>query len=739
MIQISLNEGWEFAKLPESTIEAPCAPKEPGERVDLPHTWYDDAAEQAYRGLTRYAKRLPLRPEWQGKTLLLDFPAADNHAKVYLNGQLAGEHRGGYSAFRVEIPAAARVGEAVEIEVYLSNAVCDDISPLAGDFTIFGGLYRGVNLLVAEPTHFDRCYYGTDGVLARATVDAAGQGVVRMEPHIICTEPAQVRYTLWAADGTVAARKTAGPDALVTLTVEHPTLWNGKKDPALYRLEAELLCGERVVDVTSKTIGFRRIALDAEQGFFLNGAHLRLHGVAKHEDFGGCFNAVGERELDRDFALIREVGANALRLSHYQHPQAAYDRCDREGYVVWAEVPLLKLTRNPALLANIRQQLTELVLQNLHHPSICFWGIQNEIGIYRDTPDMYEALAGLRQLVEELDGSRFVTAANLYTVKLKSGLNKGTDMIGYNIYFGWYYGQMQDYDTFLEKYHAANPQVPFGISEYGADANTALHAETPQVQDYSEEFQALFHETVYPIFESKPYLWGSFVWNMFDFSSALRKDGGLRNQNGKGLVTYDRTIRKDAFYYYKAKWSAEPFVHLCSQRFAKRAAETIDVKVYTNQPQVTLWLNGQVLSTQAGNGNGTVLFAKVPLRMGENTLRAVAGPYEDGCVFTRQEQEEPAYRLPGARAGGAVKNWFLGADSLAREGYCSVEDTANDLLQNPAAAAVLKEAVPKLYQVMTEQDTIPLGLALQRILSLSKLEKDAVLALNAKLNEIPAE
>ncbi len=706
-----------------------------GQLIDLPHTWYDDGADSAYRGLTLYHKQLAIRPEWCGKTLFLDIPGADNHAKVYLDDQFAAEHKGGYSAFRVGIPTKTEC-DLIDIKIYLSNAVCEDISPLSGDFTIFGGLYRGVNLLVGESTHFDVCYYGTDGVLARASVDGNGDGVLRIDPHVTGNEAAVIHYMLYDADGAIVAEKTAPADRQVGLTVKHPVLWNGKTNPYCYRLDAELVYNGAVLDFISKTIGFRTIELDAEKGFFLNGEHLRLCGVAKHEDFGGCYNAVTSAEINRDFELIREVGANALRLSHYQHPQDTYDHCDHDGYVVWSEVPMLKMTQNPASIANINQQLTELILQNLHHPSICFWGIQNEIGMFRDSADMHANLAQMTALVRELDPGRFVTAANLYTVKLKSALNRGTDMIGYNIYFGWYYGKMQDYDAFLDRYHAVNPTVPFGISEYGVDANPALHAQEPQVQDYSEEYQSLFHETVYPIIESKPYLWGSFVWNMFDFSSAMRKEGGLRNLNGKGLVTYDRKIRKDAFYYYKAKWSTEPFVHLCSKRFAKRTVRQIDLKAYTNQPEATLYLNDREIATVSNDGNGTICFAGVDLRNGENEVRVVAGQCKDCAVFLKQENEELTYRLKNSNAGGTVKNWFLASDSLVKEGYYSLENTANDLLENKETAAVLQEFLPELYKLMIEKDVIPLGLTMKSILSRNRPSEDVVKNLNERLNSI---
>lgn len=736
MKQYSLNQAWEFQKLPKGNIECPCAPDAVGTIIDLPHTWYDDEAESAYRGLTLYHKQLEILPEWQKKKLFLDIPGADNHALIFLNDRFVIEHKGGYSAFRVEVPDELCRQDTLDIKIYLSNAVCEDISPLAGDFTIFGGLYRGVNLLVAESTHFDVCYYGTDGILVNASVDGIGNGILQIEPHTVGAEDAIIRYTLFAADNTKVLEQTAAPNKSIVLTVEHPSLWDGKVSPYLYRLEAELCCGTTIFDTVSKTIGFRSIRLDAEKGFFLNGTSMRIHGVAKHQDFAFCFNAVGTAEVERDFELIQEIGANAIRLSHYQHPQAAYDRCDQDGYIVWAEIPMLKMTRNPELIENAKQQLKELVLQNIHHPSICFWGIQNEIGMFRDSPDMYDNLAQMAELVREIDPERFVTAANLYTVKMKSGLSRGTDMIGYNIYFGWYYGQMQDYDAFLDRYHIANPTMPFGISEYGVDANPFLHAEVPTVQDYSEEYQALFHETVYPIFESKSYLWGSFVWNMFDFSSAMRKEGGMKNQNGKGLVTMDRKIRKDAFYYYKAKWSKEPFVHLCSKRFEKRTEREISIKTYTNQPQVTLLLNGQEIQTLPNNGNGTVCFKNVLLLDGKNDILVLAGNQKDTAAFWKQKTEEMAYRLPGSNSGKAVKNWFLAADSLVKEGYYSLENTANDLLRNPDTCAVLQKELPELYCLMTEKDIIPLGLSLKSILSRNKVDGEILQNLNAQLNQI---
>ena len=400
---------------------------------------------------------------------------------------------------------------------------------------------------------------------------------------------------------------------------------------------------------------------------------------------------------------------------------------------------MLKMTDSEELKADAEEQLRELILQNIHHPSIYCWGIQNEIGMFRDAEFMHEELKKMQQFSHELDPSRFVTAANLYTVKFKSKLNSVTDMIGYNIYFGWYYGEMQDYRDYLDRFHSERPEMPLGVSEYGVDANIRLHSEVPMVRDYSEEYQALYHETVYPIFESRDYLYGSYVWNMFDFHSGLRKEGGQENINAKGLVTYDRNARKDAFYYYKAKWSEEKFLHICSKRFVNRAKESIEIKVYTNLSDAVLYVDEKEFGSGTNDGNGRIVFSDVPLHEGENRIKVDAEGLTDECVFVRVDSEDENYRLPGNNAGQAVKNWFLSEDDVVREGYFSIKDTANDILENPDARAVLEKYLPELVKLMTEKDVIPLGLSMQSILSRDIPEGLDLKELNRELNQIKNE
>lgn len=735
MQALSLNPGWKFRKLPGLTLDRlpDPLPSAPWEEVALPHTWYRDV--DAYQGLAVYEKTVSRDRAW--KKVYLSFDAADQQCRVFVNGHLAGSHRGGYARFRLPVPEEAMTEDEWTIRVFADNSVNEEIAPSFGDFTVYGGLYRGADLLVCEENHFDRCYYGTDGVILRTTVDQEGRGMLNIEPHVICSdENAKIAYSLYDEAGALAGTAEGSIHAPQSLAVEQPRLWNGLGHAHLYTLHAALLADGHTADKVIIRTGFRRVDLDPRHGLLLNGVKTPLHGVAKHQDRAGCYCAVSEADVREDFALIGEIGANAVRLSHYQHPQAAYDCCDERGLLAWAEVPMLKMTESPALMENTVQQLTELILQNIHHPAIFCWGIQNEIAMFRDAPYMHENCRRLHELVKSLDPDRYSTAANLYPLKASSRLNEITDMVGYNVYFGWYYGEMQDLGSYLDHMHAARPQLPFGISEYGVDANLALHAESPQVKDYSEEYQALWHETVYPQIEAKEYLWGSFVWNMFDFCSSRRNEGGQKFLNAKGLVSHDRQIRKDAFYYYKARWSAEPFVHLCARRFEKRAQDAIDIKCYTNQPTVSLLLSGRFFAAETVR-NGTAVFHQVPLRMGDNPVTVTAGDYIDQCVWQRVSEPEASYRLPDQESGAPVRNWFLTEDDLRKEGFFSIQNTAQELLDNGETKKILEKYVPDLVKIMTEKSVIPLGLALKSILSRDADESLDIKALNAELNRIP--
>lgn len=737
MKRTELNDNWQFVKLSDMVNrkqeEWPLAYA----IVNLPHAWYQDTDQ--YRGLAVYKKTVEVEAV-QDRCMFLEIEAADHTVLAFANGTAIGLHKGGYSRIRFAIPKEVTGGGKLDLELYVDNRETEDVSPLSGDFTIFGGLYRGVSLLTAKNTHFDYCYYGTNGVIVRTEVTAQGSGILKLEPHTICDreqDAVKVKYTVFNENGRIVAEGSGAHDKERVLEIPEVCLWNGKERPILYTVRAELLVDGVCMDQTEVTTGFRRISINSESGFYLNDVNTKIRGVAKHQDTAGCFSAVTKAEIDHDFELIDDIGANAVRLSHYQHSDHTYDQCDKGGYITWAEIPMLKMTENENLQENAKQQLTELILQNIHHPSICFWGVQNEIAMFRDAPFVHKNVRELYDLAKELDPQRIVACANLYPLKAKSNLNHITDMVGYNIYFGWYYGKMEDYGPYLDNLHKELPDIPLGVSEYGVDADICLHSDTPLVKDYSEEFQALFHETVYPLIEERDYLWGSFVWNMFDFSSSRRDEGGQKYINAKGLVTYDRKVKKDAYYYYKARWSGQPFLHICSSRFVKRCSEQIDIKVYTNLPEAVLMAgdgsSGTILASDSQR-NGMVVFHNVPLAKGENRFM-VAGNTKTGIrltktvVFERTEVPETVYRLPGNDAGSTVQNWFLQEEDLDTEQYYSIKDRAEDLLENQETYQVLKKFIPDITALL-EKGVIPMGLALVSIIG-RDMEKDSTLDIKA--------
>ncbi len=732
MKDIDLSRNWTFHALQESEPEGFPEVLLPssGEEVTLPHVF--SRGGKPYRGRGLYSRRIPGDPS--AETGWLSFEAVDQCCRVRIDRTEAGSHQGGYSRFRIPVPRDALRKESFRVDVLADNRLNEHVSPHFGDFTVFGGILRPVSLILRGGTCFDRGYYGTDGLILRASADESGDSRICLETHILNGDNASLRIRLLDPRGEEVLQESCPCDPVLSFHVSSPRLWRGREDPALYTLRAELLLQEKAVDQVVLSFGFRSVAADGS-GLRLNGKPVFLRGVAKHQDRAGVGPAASPEQIAEDFCLIDEIGANAVRLSHYQHPQAAYDECDRRGILSWAEIPMLKMTEDPALQENAVQQLTELVLQNIHHPSVFCWGIQNEIAMFRDAPFMHENCRRLHQRIRELDPDRLSACANLFPLKFSSRLNEITDLVGYNVYFGWYYGEMQDFGPWLDRFHAAQPRVSLGITEYGVDANLSLHSEAPKLKDYSEEYQALWHETVYPQIETRTWLWGSFIWNMFDFSSDRRNEGGQQGINAKGLVTHDRKTRKDAFYYYKARWSDEPFLHLCAKRYQVRARESVDVKCYTGLPSVRLEVNGIPFGEMPAV-NGTVLFRDIPLREGENRIRAEAGACTDSCVWIRADREDPSYRLPEAE-DGPVRNWFLDKDSFRREGYFSIEDTANDLLEDPAARRVLEAYVPALVRVMTEQNVIPLGLSMKSILTHDPDAAPDLNKINGELNRIP--
>ncbi|MGN0262887.1 MAG: glycoside hydrolase family 2 protein [Oliverpabstia sp.] len=721
--------------------------------VALPHTWNaldgQDGGNDYWRGIGTYQIELPNPTE--GKKQYIELKGANHVATVYCNGHELGTHKGGFSTFRFNLTPAMKP-EGNVLTVVVSNAK-SDIYPQNADFTFYGGLYRDVNFVEVADAHFDLLKEGTDGVFV--TPHAAGKTRVDLFP--VNTAGCTVKVVLKDAEDNVAAegQADAADHTVVKLDVKEPHLWNGMADPYCYTCEASIEKDGEVQDCVAVTYGYRGFHVDPENGFFLNGKSCPLHGVSRHQDRQDKGWAISREDHEEDIALIKEIGANTIRLAHYQHDQYFYDLCDHTGFVLWAEIPFISsFIPGQEAYENTISQMTELISQNYSHPSIFFWGISNEITISGETEDLYRNLTDLHALCKKLDPTRLTTMAEVSMVPMTSEHVYITDVLSYNHYFGWYVGDVEDNGPWLDKFHALNPDRPLGVSEYGSEAILKWHTTTPENHDYTEEYAAYYHHEMLKTFATRPYLWSTHVWNMFDFAADARDEGGVQGRNNKGLVTYDRKTKKDAFYIYQAYWTTEPMIHVCGERFVDRAPEERIVTVYTNCPNVTLVVNGEEVATKDAVDHA-VVFENVALNDGDNTVTATCGDVQANTITLRSVAEHNyAYDLPEGNEGA---NWFDDPAAIAARkkmnypaGYYNIKDKVCDLMANPEAAAAVQEIMAAVMggSSFSMMDTVPGEdnpmkdfFLLARLNNLLKMAGKAVTLemkyeLNEKLNKI---
>lgn len=706
---VPINENWLFEK--EGKQQTVC----------LPHCYNAvDGQETAdyYRGMVTYTRTLP---PVRGTTYL-EFGAVNSVACVTVNGQTAGGHRGGYSLFRLDVTPYLKADGENTVRVTVDNRDFEDVYPSQADFTFYGGIYRDVKVI----TELEDCFFSLkDGLCGVSAVPVRGQGTdweVRLTTETEGKkENVRIQYTLLDREGKRAAWLET--DACVrdaVLCIKEPALWNGMRDPYLYTLRAQLFRDGLELDAVETRVGFRTVAFDPEKGCLLNGEHLKLKGVSRHQDRYHQGNALTPADHREDLELIREVGANSIRLAHYQHDQYFYDRCDEMGFLVWAEVPVIS-RYSEKKQANARQQLTELITQNMNHPCIYCWGVQNEITMGGAGKGLQAAIRELNDLAHRLDPSRFTTCAQLMMCGMDSPMNGITDIQGYNLYFGWYMQTVSAIDKWLDQFHAAYPQIRLCLSEYGAEGILTYQSEHGEQGDYSETYQARFHEHYARAIERRSWLWGSYVWNMFDFGAANRDEGGVKGRNNKGLVTIDRKTRKDSFYVYKAFWSDEPFVHIGGERYVDRVAGKTTIPVYSNQPEVTLTV-GDYSETRACDR--VVFFEDVPVTMGEQTVQATAGDCTHSIRINGVETANAEYVMPGTYRS-FVKNWF-DTDGGLREGYFSIEDRAGALLksvevQSMMGMALGKKKIPPFLLALAKPFKIKTLLRLARMDSMKEV------------------
>ncbi len=632
-----IMKGWEFTG-PDGTTTT----------VDLPHTWNardgQDGGNDYWRGTCIYRTHFAA-PQFNTAShqVWIQFDGVNASAHVVLNGSPVCNHDGGYSTFRANITELLR--DENELTVEVDNSKNDRVYPQKADFTFYGGIYRDVSLMVVSKNHFTLDYFGGPGIRITPTVQGADASVQVTTWH---EGEGEVSIELLdAAGNTVATGK--GPD--ITLTIFNAHLWNGVKDPYLYSCKARLVVNGTVEDETTTRFGVRSFKVDPKKGFFLNGKSYPLHGVSRHQDRKGLGNAITREMHDEDMALIKEIGANTIRLAHYQHDQYFYDLCDEVGMVVWAEIPYIS-EHMPNGRENTISQMKELIIQNYNHPCIVCWGVSNEITIStKDKKDMLDNHRQLNDLCHEMDKTRLTTLA---CYAMCGPFNRSahiTDMVSWNLYLGWYVPGFILNDLWMSFFHLCFPNRPFGYSEYGAEGMPNLHSTHPHRGDHTEEYQAKYHEYMLRCFKRHPWMWATHVWNMFDFAADARDQGGEPGMNHKGLVTFDRKTKKDSFYLYKAWWSDEAFVHICSKRFVERTGSTATVKVYSNQSTVALYVNGNKVGEQTGEH---VFTFKVPLN-GELHIQAVAGDRTDESVIRHVDTPNPEYKLHKTKSKSA--NW----------------------------------------------------------------------------------
>lgn len=727
----NINENWVFVKENEKST------------VNLPHTWNgidgQDGGNDYYRGKCTYIKEIAKADMPQGEEIYLQLDGVNSSAFVYFNSKLVCTHHGGYSAFMVKLE---NIKDNNEIKIEADNSPNDFVYPQQADFTFYGGIYRDVTLIGVEKNHFDLDFFGAPGIQITPVVNG-DKADVNVKTYI--TGGGEVRVT-------VNGETKTGTE--VDFTIDNPHLWNGVADPYLYNAVAELIVDGKVVDRVESRFGIRSFKVDPQKGFILNGKPYPLRGVSRHQDRPGIGNALLPEHHREDIELICEMGANTIRLAHYQHAQYFYDLCDEKGLVVWAEIPYISSHLEKGV-ENTKTQMTELIAQNYNHPCIVTWGLSNEITMSGASPAVVENHKMLNDLVHSMDKTRPTTEAVVTMCSMDNEYVHISDIVSYNHYFGWYGGNVNMYGPWFDKFHEKYPDKAIGISEYGCEALN-WHATDIAQGDYTEEYQAYYHEELIKQIAVRPYLWATHVWNMFDFAADARAEGGENGMNHKGLVTFDRKYKKDSFYAYQAWLSDKPMLHICSKRYIDRVEDKVKIKVYSNQDEVELFANGESVGVQK---KGEFPFFTFEVKNeGETVLTAKAGDLTDESKIRKVDSFNEDYRM---KEEGAVINWF---EINTPVGYYSVNDTIGDIMGSFRGkfamlkiGAMLLKALkgdsqpsdePKKkkskgasvmgFKPSKEMLQLGYGFTVKRVISMlgGKFTKEQILKINAILNKV---
>ncbi len=747
----NINKGWAFSL---DVKEIPAAYPGDWRTLDLPYTWNEkdgqDGGNDYRRTKGYFAKSLTREELTLNDVTYVEFQAVNSTAEVFFNGKKLITHHGGYSTFRVKIDRADIKDENLLV-VTADNTANKFCYPQMADFTFYGGIYRDVNIISVNNEHFDLDYFGTPGLKVTPELD---DGRWEVEIEAFCE--GEVRFTVYDAEGNKVGEKTEcgkNPEAEIEIPDAH--LWNGLSDPYLYTAEAVLIADGEEKDKVTARFGCRTFKIDPEKGFFLNGSSYPLRGVSRHQDRPGIGNALLPEHHKEDMELILEVGANTIRLAHYQHSQVFYDLCDEKGLVLWAEIPYIT-KHMPDGFENTRSQMTELITQNYNHPSIFVWGLSNEISMGgAEDKSLIDNHYMLNELCHKMDKTRPTVVAAVTMTPIDCEYAHISDVLSYNHYFGWYGGTTDMNGPWFDEFHQKFPDKAIGISEYGCEALN-WHTSTPTQGDYTEEYQSFYHEELIKQIIERPYLWATHVWNMFDFAADARSEGGEDGMNHKGLVTFDRQYKKDSFYAYKAWLNPEKMVHICSKRYIDRVEDKTRVTVYSNCDEVELFANGVSVGRQT-KGKYPFFYFEVENK-GETALKAVAGELSDEATIRKVSEPNPDYIL---REEGAVINWF---EIDTPDGYLSINNALGDIWATARGKIVLLGVVAglikkmksksgekkevagfdtdgmKISKSMINKTTIGMlmGFSIKRVCTMASgiFTKEELLSINKKLNKI---
>ena len=754
----NLNKDWFFKKNTEVTKTT--VVDDTWDIINLPHTYngFDgqDGGNDYYKGKAVYIKKIVKPLVSPDSDFILNFEGVNSVARIYIDGEFVQEHRSGYSRFRVNITRFFEKKDTVTLAVEVDNSNKSDVYPQMADFTFYGGIYRNVSLISVPKTRFDIEYYAGSGVTVTSKIDGE-DAIIDITAYIKNPQESDMVMVEVADDDYEDIGAIVAPANNITklsLKIDNVHLWNGLEDPFLYCLNVKLVRHNEVLDNVEIKHGVREYYVDPDKGFFLNGKSLPLRGVSRHQDRLGKGNALDDMDHFDDLDLILDVGANSVRLAHYQQDDYFYELCDRYGLIVWAEIPFIsRMNKDAKAHENAMEQMKELIYQNYNHSSILFWGIANEITIAGYIPGLTDNLKELNELVKSIDKSRLTTMAQVSMLPMDSDHNQITDILAYNLYFGWYSGKYTDNEVWFDEFRKMHPNRAVGLSEYGCEGIISWHSDTPVCKDYTEEYQAEYHEHMAKLLSKRLEIWCSYVWNMFDFGCDMRDEGGVKGRNNKGLVTIDRKVKKDSFYVYKAYWSKEHFVHITSKRFSIRSNEKINIKIYSNMPKVRLFVNGNDLGEK--EGDKIFIFENLRLDMGANYIKAVGinddVKRSDRTTFIREDKPFAGYIKPVEdEEEDGVKNWFEDMDTESLDvkklefnpEYFSIKDTVEDVVRNDEAGNILISIVNQFGTMKIKKSILGImgGMPVEEMdsfISDQKADPKKVFALiNKKLQEI---